>query len=343
MNKKTAGRISAMAMASMMMMSVCVVNASAEENEPITQLNLKKTVTTDGNTYQPNTSFSFHVENGEAAENWRDNVVYAGVTGGITATQTIGFQPSGEDTLAAAYSKNATLEINAGVFEHAGVYHYVVTEDAGSYEGIDYDTAGRDVYLFVYNGADGALYVGNVITENNGEKGDLEFINDYGAENDTTHDVTIKKTITGNQGVKNKSFEFKVAVNGGQGELYKVVVKKNANAQALTEYITSNEAETSYQISDTGSITIYGLTESDKYTVTETDANKDGYTTTIDGETTATGTKTGTTKEDGTVVQYVNEKDAAVVTGVANKYTPYVLLVGAAGAFGSVFFRRKRA
>ena len=76
MNKKTAGRISAMAMASMMMMSVCVVNASAEENEPITQLNLKKTVTTDGNTYQPNTSFSFHVENGEAAENWRDNVVY---------------------------------------------------------------------------------------------------------------------------------------------------------------------------------------------------------------------------------------------------------------------------
>lgn len=57
-------------------------------------------------------------------------------------------------------------------------------------------------YLFVYNGADGALYVGNAITENNGEKGDLEFINDYGAENDTTHDVTIKKTITGNQGVK---------------------------------------------------------------------------------------------------------------------------------------------
>ena len=49
MNKKTAGRISAMAMASMMMMSVCVVNAAAEENEPITQLNLKKTVTTDGN------------------------------------------------------------------------------------------------------------------------------------------------------------------------------------------------------------------------------------------------------------------------------------------------------
>lgn len=38
-----------------------------------------------------------------------------------------------------------------------------MTEDAGSYEGIDYDTAGRDVYLFVYNGADGALYVGNVI------------------------------------------------------------------------------------------------------------------------------------------------------------------------------------
>ena len=111
MNKKTVGRISAMAMASMMMMSVCVVNASAEENEPITQLNLKKTVTTDGNTYQPNTSFSFHVENGEAAENWRDNVVYAGVTGGIKATQTIGFQPSGEDTLAATFEDQIDEEV----------------------------------------------------------------------------------------------------------------------------------------------------------------------------------------------------------------------------------------
>ena len=78
MNKKTAGRISAMAMASMMMMSVCVVNAAAEENEPITQLNLKKTVTTDGNTYQPNTSFSFHVENGEAAESFNGKLTTEG-------------------------------------------------------------------------------------------------------------------------------------------------------------------------------------------------------------------------------------------------------------------------
>lgn len=115
MNKKTAGRISAMAMASMMMMSVCVVNAAAEENEPITQLNLKKTVTTDGNTYQPNTSFSFHVENGEAAENWRDNVVYAGVTGGIKATQTIGFQPSRRRYTGSSLQQECNIEINAEV------------------------------------------------------------------------------------------------------------------------------------------------------------------------------------------------------------------------------------
>lgn len=58
MNKKTAGRISAMAMASMMMMSVCVVNAAAEENEPITQLNLKKTVD-NGWKYIPAKHFIF--------------------------------------------------------------------------------------------------------------------------------------------------------------------------------------------------------------------------------------------------------------------------------------------
>ena len=42
MNKKTAGRISAMAMASMMMMSVCVVNAAAEENEAESQFIIER-------------------------------------------------------------------------------------------------------------------------------------------------------------------------------------------------------------------------------------------------------------------------------------------------------------
>ena len=55
------------------------------------------------------------------------------------------------------------MEINAEVFEHAGVYHYVVTEDAGSYEGIDMIQQ-AEMFIFLYiTESDGALYVGNVI------------------------------------------------------------------------------------------------------------------------------------------------------------------------------------
>lgn len=346
MNKKTTGRISAMAMASMMMMSVFAVSAGAEENTatPITQIDLTKTVTTDGNTYQPNTSFTFHVSNGAAITNWRDNVVYAGVTGGITATKTITYQPSGSDTLSDSYSQTTKLDIDTSVFPYAGVYHYVVQEAAGSYSGIDYDTTARDVYLFVYNNEDGSLYVGNVIVEKGGDKEEaLSFVNDYGQTYDTTHDVTISKSITGDQKNTSKEFKFNVAVDGGEGELYKVVVKKNAGAQAVTEYLTSGAAAKSYWLSDTGTISIYGLTADDEYTVTEVDANTDGYKTSIGGTRSQTGTTSGKVEEDGTLVQYDNHKDAISVTGVTKKYTPYALLVGAAGALGAVFFRRKRA
>ena len=56
------------------------------------------------------------------------------------------------------------------VFSAAGIYHYVVTQTAGSYEGITYSTETYDVYLYVMNNTDLTdRYVGYVVSVKQGE------------------------------------------------------------------------------------------------------------------------------------------------------------------------------
>ena len=120
------------------------------------------------------------------------------------------------------------LAVDGSVFTSPGVYHYLVTEVSGDYEGMDYDNSTYDVYLYVYNSNNG-LYVGNAVSVKNGDKADLAFTNDYGAreDNDSTHDITVIKEVTGTMGNKaSQEFQFAVSVDGGEGEWYQVLVKR---------------------------------------------------------------------------------------------------------------------
>ena len=95
-----------------------------------------------------------------------------------------------------------------------------------------YDTTVYDVYAFVLRNETGSLYVKSIICtkpvkndrdEIKDTKADLIFTNDYGKDDDTTHDINIIKKVTGNMGETNKDFVFRVKVKGTAGEWYKVV------------------------------------------------------------------------------------------------------------------------
>lgn len=81
-----------------------------------------------------------------------------GVTGGLAADENAVFTPSGTTPLA-SYTAHGSLAVDGSVFTSPGVYHYLVTEASGDYEGMDYDNSTYDVYLYVYNSNNG-LYVG---------------------------------------------------------------------------------------------------------------------------------------------------------------------------------------
>ncbi len=293
-------------------------------------IDVTKTVETDGKTMAPNTTFTFNVANGEAGS-YDGNVVYAGVTGGLVGT-TIAFSPTGT-TPSDTYTGTGTLTTNASVFTRPGVYAYTVTEASSDYEGVTTDSSSYTVYLYVVNGTNG-YEVSNVIAVKGNTKSEsLTFTNDYGKSSDTTHDVTLTKTITGNQSVSTDTFSFDVLVNGASGEQYYVEYTTN-NGTAATAVITSGTPTTLSGISHNDTIKINGLTASDTYSITEQE-NSDGYTVTYSNN-------TGNATADGTTATATNRKDASTPTGIFMTYMPYLAMVVLAGAFFIVSRRNHR-
>lgn len=360
MLKKTIRRLGALAMVLAMAVSVFAVSASAEgatglaENDKLT---LNKTVTADGKTYAPNTTFNFTIEKGAASNGetgkYNGNVVYEGVTGGVSLSESsITFSPAnGIIDADTGLTKNITINTNATAFPHPGVYHYIVKEVAPQtgYEGITYDTTERDLYVYVVT-KDGARKVSHVLMVKSGEEAkNGAIVNDYGKTKDTTHDVTITKKLEGDAAYDLESgFNINVKVTSTvSGEQYLMVVNGDT-ANPIT--LVSGTAQT-ITLHANQSAKIYGLTASDKVEVSEASYASEGFQTPR-YDNNANATKTTTTDgdvyycvtKDGATIDVVNIKNNTSPTGVIMTIAPYALMVVLAGAFAVVFLtRRNRA
>lgn len=311
----------------------------------VTDFNLTKEVTTDGKTHAPNTAFSFTITEGDEGTLGTAKV-YAGVPGGLTldTANDFSFAP-GADT-SATYTKTGKINVNVSVFEKPGVYHYLVTETQGTYDGITYDVTPRHLYVFVVNATNG-YEVDAIKVVKDGETAkadDLKIVNSYGdgTPDDAIHDFIIKKTVTGNQGDKNMPFSFTVTIDGDDAdkpeagaEKY-MAVKTSKTGGEEPIHITDGVAQ-EFTLMNGETLHIYGLSEKDTYTVTETDYSADGYTTTVK-DSNAEGFLT----VDGITVEFINDKQVGPATGVAMTFAPYVLLVAAAGGLGAVVLGKKK-
>lgn len=348
--KNMAERLAAGVMAGAVILTAFGETAfAALENAPVTKLDYKKTVTTDGETYAPNTIFRFGLTPVDHSGDqnpavFEGNVVSSGVAGGLSLEKgEIAFAPSGTSP-AASYEGTDSIRVDLSKFTKPGVYHYqareTIPEEADRYEGMIYDGTVYDLYAFVLRDQTGSLYVKSILCtkpDENGRavKADLAFTNNYGeGSNDSTHDVTIKKEVTGNMGETDKLFKFQVSVAGGEGEWYKLLVKETGDAAAREYQVKSGEEPVEYAIRDTGTIQILGLSASDTYTVNEQSYTADGYITTNQNN-------TGTAETDGAIVTVTNHREASIPTGVATTVAPYALLL-AFGAAMLAFFGRKK-
>ena len=367
MEKRMLKKVSTVTAAGIMMTAMLGMQVSAAESSD-SETEVKKTpmitkqITKESNIYAPKTTFKFTVAPGTAVPAGENQeAIYAGPAKGVTLDEdVIASVPADSDIGNEKITVGTTkLNVNESVFTKGedakpGIFRYVVSEvaadkDGNAYEGVAYTTEQKYFDVYVTSDDDGNLEVSSYLfaDKNNPEsKGEGVFTNDYSSQHNTLKDLTVKKEVTGNQGNRNKDFKFTIKVDGAAGEQYYVTF---SDGKAPTTLV-SGEAKT-ITLKDNETAKIFGLSETDEYTVTEASYADDGYTTTIDNEEklTATGTikkdtEARTTAANGDKnITVVNDKTTNSPTGIFLHVAPYIALIGAAIASSLLFFRRKRA
>ncbi|MDO5100660.1 MAG: FctA domain-containing protein [Eubacteriales bacterium] len=299
---------------------------------PAQVLTIEKTFTKEEKTQTPTVDFTFKATPIPATipAGGDQKEIKPGPVGGIKTLPTISYTAADTGT---DIVKTGNLELDETKFTAPGIYRYVIEENNGGYEGITYSTVKKnfDVYVDQNNDIISYAFSNDLGTE----KTDGKFTNDYGKDNDTIHDLTVTKEVTGNQGDKNKLFDFSVKVDGAAGEKYTVEVKEDANAAVNTITLETGTAQT-VKLKDGGSIHIWGLSDTDKVTVDETDYAAEGYTT--------TGELTGLmVTADNTQKTITNDKEVSALTGIVTDMAPYVLLIAVAGGLLVLSMRRKES
>ena len=346
-------------MVSMMGMSVCAagVVTGGTATSPDISVPVNKTVSAAENTYAPNTTFNFTVTKAAATTitdgNGNSVDVKAGIDGGLIADKGATFAPDiNAEKTNAIYTpvagKEATLKTNASKFPEPGIYHYTVSEVDEKYEGITYDKTIYDVYVYVSAKLDAdknttnVMYVSGVVSAKSDDDGtivksDLDFNNQYNG----VHKVTVTKKVKGGFATAGDTFKFDVTVKGAAGEVYKVEYTTKGN---LTTTCVENGTPIEVELGQDDTVTIYGLSATDAYTIKEKGVENGktatGYTVTDTcGE--SDGIVSGNGGDADANYTITNTKEAVTPTGIAMTVAPYILMVAVAGIFAILFLRRR--
>ena len=357
-------------MTGVMVMSMGMTAFAVEPAEPDQgTASITKVLNKPKNVLTPNTSFTFAIEYEKELTGVTDvgNDVYSAVA----------FE-GGKDTIAPndeelentetslIYEEELPLSVELSDYTKPGIYRYKVTETtpADKYEGIDYDE--NELYFDVaigYEDGESALsvlYAKFVTIDDEGKtvKGNGTFTNNYGTgeKDGSLGKLVVTKKVSGNQVEAGKEYSFTVTITDREaGEEFYVIYGED-EAKAITEGGT-----VTVPLKADESLTVYGLSESDKYTVVEHDYSKEGYTTsfvisdsgnnnietsTADTHDYDTGEHVLNKGKDGKLLdataEFTNTKNVTAPTGIAMTFAPYALMVVFAGVFAVMFLRKKR-
>ena len=327
-------------------MAVTPVCAAGITYTPVTgeSTSFTSTINVSATANVPNVTFSYDVAAGAAQAASDGNLaIYAGNDGttsvGLPSIANVTFSAADAKTTDTTVVKEATVDFSGVSFKEPGVYRYVVTEQ-GSAQGITSEEdkiKALDVYVTDNNGV---LEVSGYVMHNDENSAakkldatarlddkDVDFEHSL-----ATSDLTISKTVTGNQASHDEYFEFTVALSGAdEGAKYTVDLSA-ADATTSTNGINTeahtNPAEivigadgsatATFWIQHGQSVVIQGIGNNTKYEITE--ANRDyevSEEVTGDEDAVKEGAKvTDAALTADTEVAYTNSKSGAVPTGL---------------------------
>ena len=298
-----------------------------------------------------------------------------------------GFTASGIDNTRQYAKKDIAIDFSAVKFKEPGVYRWKITEtstDADSFDVKDEDGKFLDVYVEHKDGTNDTLVVTGYVLHNeavapsiNGgtptpasNTKDGGFVNEY-----FTQDLTFGKQVTGNQGSKDKYFEFTLNLTGAAaGDVFKVDITDAdgniaANPNGATTVLSSAAVNpTSLTADNSGNVTqkfylqadqsivVKNLSKGMTYTLTE---NNEDYVKTEAsastpvaynraantwkaGDISATDAAAGTIGTKDINTGFKNERKGTIPTGLAYTVFPGAVAVLLGGAGATFVMKKKR-
>lgn len=307
-------------------------------------------LTMDKYAVEPNADFKYTIASAEASELTNTGMpATAGVEGAVSLSpSSVNYSAEGlssEDN-ADGVTKTITAQMSVSLvtsrFAAPGIYRYKITQTPPELDGLN--VVYKELFLDVYveNGNSGLVAKGCTLSTAAGSGSKISgFENKY-----VTHKLTITKVVAGNQGDKNKDFEFTVTIKGADGETYKYGTVKNG-VTTMNQTTTKSGATFTETLKHGESVIVYGLSSEDKFAVTEADYHGDGYKTSYkigDGTNSTEGSSIAEKAigNSDTTVIFTNTKDVTVPTDVIRTVVPYAAIVAFAAVMGVVFFRPRR-
>ena len=359
-----------MLLAFVLLLGTTAITASAETTyQPIGgSTSFVKNLVVDADANIPDVTFSYTIRRGTPVAATADTIeILVSDTGGgtigtaafsnaDTANTIAGLPTDADPTHPTADKKYAQKTVSITLpdtsFTKPGVYRYEISEVNGALPGVTYDSAStRYLDVFVVADANNQLSVDSYVfrdaattiglnggyTSNPDEKSS-GYINTL-----TQYDFDFSKTISGNQGDKNKRFNFTLTITGANPGTYPIIANDVEGTPTSITVGADGTATGGYSLTNGSTVRVIGLNAGAVCAVTE---NPGDYTAThsLDGGEVVSGAESGAVilNSDHSVA-FTNTRNGIIPTGIIMTIAPFAIGICVFGAvFIFIICRKKR-
>ena len=248
--------------------------------------------------------------------------------------------------------KSVSITFPVGTFTKPGVYRFVINETNSNLPGVTYDSEPtRYLDVFVVANDNNELRINGYVLrdaatdiDTNGEYVEDPDVKSSGYTNSLTqYDFDFSKTISGNQGDKNKRFNFTLNITGANPGTYPIIAHDVTDNPTSITVGPNGTAIGEYSLTDGSTVKVIGLNAGAVCTVTE---DADDYTAThrLDRGNAVSGNSSGNvTLNSDHSVAFTNTRNGIIPTGIIMTIAPFAIGICVFGAvFIFIICRKKR-
>lgn len=248
--------------------------------------------------------------------------------------------------------KTVSISFPVGTFTKPGVYRFVINETNNNLPGVTYDSnPTRYLDVFVVANNNNELSVNSYVLRDaatdigiNGAYVENPDVKSSGYTNSLTqYDFDFSKTIAGNQGDKNKRFDFTLNITGANPGTYRVITNDVTGNPTSITVGANGTATGEYSLTNGSTVQVIGLNAGAVCTVTE---DAEDYTAThrLDSGNAVSGESSGAvTLNSDHSVAFTNTRNGVIPTGIIMTIAPFAIGICVFGAIIIfIICRRKR-